>query len=255
VAGEPVTQTITREAAKRLEEEAALAVFLELNESPHEEPQRGRPGVEPDFLVAFTGEGRVGIEVTNDVEQERRWVEESRQEVVDLARQQYESGNATRLEVSFHFAHEQVEADRRGQAKVIAEIVEQMVLPKRGIAQVGYDVLYARGLPNLNRITVLRGPAFSRNYWSVLDARYVRVVTPVEINATIAKKEARHSAFLDSGRAWLVIYSVMGSLSDIADIGEEAQHAVYMTRFSKVFVLNVPRRALIEFQVAEHQHI
>lgn len=246
MAGE--THTITREAAKRSEEAAALAVFLELNARPHEEPRRGSPGVEPDFLVAFTGEDPIGIEVTNDVERERRWVEESRQEVVDLARQLYESRNDTRLEVSFHFGHEQVEGDRRAQAGRITEIVEQMVLPARGIAQVGYDVLYARGLPNLVRITVLRGPVLSRNYWSVSDARYIRVVTSAEVNATIAKKEAKHSAFLDSGRAWLVIYSVEGSLAGIADIGEEAQQAVYTTRFSKVFALNVPRRQLIEFQ-------
>ncbi len=239
-----------REAKKRWEERKALDVFLEMHGSPHDEPLGGRPGAEPDFLVTFTGEGRIGIELTNDVWRERRHIEESRQEVVDLARQEYESRSSIPLEVSCHFGHEQVESDRRAQAVRIAEIVEQMMpSDAERIAQVGNNALYDKGLPNLVGIIVVRSRVLSRNYWSVTDAGRVRVVTPSEIEATIAKKEAKHSGFLARGRGWLVIYSVDDRLSGISDMGEEARRATYRARFSRVFALNIHRRELIEFRV------
>jgi hypothetical protein len=188
--------------------------------------------------------------VTNDVWQERRHVEESREEVVGHAKQIYESRHAIVVDVAIHWAQDDVVDDRAVTAMKIAEAVERMVPDKEeGMSQVDDYRLFRLGLPQLFRIGVHRHPIIRRSHWYSPDAGTVRVLGPDRIREVIDKKEQKHRAFLDRAEGWLLLYTFDERVSGSSEIGDEAEKEVYRTRFSKVFALNVASRQLFEFRV------
>jgi hypothetical protein len=240
--------TTDREDEKRFYERRALDAFLKVCGHSHEPPEDGRPGQEPDFLVTFAT-GRVGIEVTNDIWEWRRAIEESRIKIVARAERIYAAQDRTPLHVAIDWADEAVHPVEPVAQKIAAVVRSAAPNREKGETIVDDEPLYAAGLAFLSWIRITRNPVLTKNDWCVPDAGGVRVLGPDRIREVIEKKEEKHGTFLAGAEGWLLLYTFDERVSGSSEISDEAQNAVYRTRFSRVFALNVPSEKLVQFRV------
>jgi hypothetical protein len=242
---------ITRRT-QRDREDFAVDLFLQAHSGEHGEPWRPRSDP-PDFLVDIEGE-RIGIELTETVEPNRREREELAFKIIGAARARYEQAGLPPVYVWILYEDTPIPKDGSIPER-ISHLVESLGPERLSADEERFatpEQLATFDLSFIASVRVIRAPHGKANTWGKTDAGTVRALTREDVERILTRKEKAVGKFLqDPGcRPWLVIYTFDDRVSGSADLTPEAATARYGSRFEKVFVLDAPRKALIELDLA-----
>lgn len=237
---------------QREREDFAVDLFLQAHSGQHGEPWR--PYYDPpDFLVDIAGE-RIGIELTETVEPKRREREELAFKIIGAAQDRYEQAGLPPVYVWILYEDFPIPKDASVPER-ISHLVESLGPEKLSAYEERLATsqhLAAFDLSFIASLRVVRAPHGKANTWGKTDAGTVRTLTREDVGRILTRKEKALSKFLQDPGCWpwLVIYTFDDRVSGSADLTPEAATARYGSRFEKVFVLDAPRKALTELNLA-----
>ena len=153
------------EMTKEVIERSAFENFLRLSGQCFEGFQSAK-APEPD-IVAWRGNERFGIEVTNFYRQKERQQESEEDSIVSLARKHYEAKGGPCLHVDIDWVpnHRIARSQRDAFAREIADLVGANVPTLRAWVELDWSSFSKALIVALHHVTINRLVDYERNYW------------------------------------------------------------------------------------------
>ena len=195
---------------------------------------------EPD-IVAWRGNERLGIEVTNFYRQNEKRLESEEDSIVSLARKRYEAKGGPCLHVDIDWVpnHEIARSQRDAFAREIADLVEANLPALREEVELDWSNFSDALVAALYQVTINRLVDYKRNHWQAGRSGLVPSWDPAILQSVLDRKNPKPKNYRGQySEIWLLVVSTYHEPSSWVEMTGYARGAIYQSVFDRVFLLS-----------------